>query len=96
MPYITGGISWTEINVKEADSKGIYSLLINKDKKLLGWTVGTGIELAINRKLHLRLQYRYTDYGRNSFSFKNPWSGNGKVEIDYNSHTVSIGFSYHF
>ncbi|WP_457607096.1 outer membrane protein [Nitratifractor sp.] len=93
MPYITGGIAWSSI--KTTFDNGINATYSNTDT-YTGWTLGAGIEYAISENLHVRLQYRYTDYGDETFTFINHANQTRHIKTDYNAHMVQVGFSYRF
>jgi outer membrane immunogenic protein len=97
LPYITGGIAWTSVNVK-ADNQGggnHVGTVVDDDQIFIGWTIGAGVEMAISENLHARVQYRYTDYGDEDFNpLYDDIEGHGNV--DYNSHMLTVGLSYRF
>ena len=92
LPYLTGGVAWAGMNIKSHES-GV--LAADDDETMTGWTLGLGLEMAIEDDLHLRIQYRYTDYGETTF---HPLHNNGgeHSDIRYDAHLVSIGVSYRF
>lgn len=55
-----------------------------------GWTIGGGIEAAFTNNIIGRLEYRYTDYGTNSYDTK------PKSKADFNSSQVMVGIGYKF
>jgi outer membrane immunogenic protein len=66
LPYVTGGAAVG--NWVESES---YPSLQAKDSNSvlrLGWTLGTGLEYALNDKWTSRLEYRFTDFGTAQFS----------------------------
>jgi outer membrane immunogenic protein len=92
LPYITGGVAWTGINGKAYVGDGTWA---DDDQILVGWTIGAGVEMAINENVHARIQYRYTDYGDEKFdTFEN--FGDFYGNVDYNSHMLTVGLSYRF
>jgi len=57
----------------------------------VGWTVGGGIEYAIDNNWSVRAEYRYTDYGTYAdFPFGLP------ITHDETDNRVQVGFSYKF
>src|SRR5262249_8932516 len=48
-----------------------------------GWTVGTGIEVALSRNWSARFEYDYLDFGENA-------------GITHRAHEVKLGFNYRF
>lgn len=66
-----------------------------------GWTVGGGIELAIDRKWSMKLEYQYLAFN-DSLTTVNVVTG-AKVNAAYfgqlpdsSAHTVQVGLNYHF
>ena len=59
----------------------------------VGWTVGGGVEYAIDNNWSVRGEYRYTDYGRYSLTYTN-----APVTLRYHAtdNRVQAGFSYRF
>jgi outer membrane immunogenic protein len=58
-----------------------------------GWTAGAGLEYAFNSNWSTRVEYRYTDLGRESAQ------GGESASFDDNSfafHAVRVGLSYRF
>jgi len=99
LPYITGGVAWTSVNAK-AYYLGINAkaydpqTLMDDDQILVGWTIGAGVEMAISENVHVRIQYRYTDYGDENF--KDMVDADFTEKVDYNSHMLTVGLSYRF
>jgi outer membrane immunogenic protein len=56
MPYITGGLAFGNI---EANQSGFGSVSDTN----IGWTVGTGLEVAFNRSWSAKVEYLYADMG---------------------------------
>jgi outer membrane immunogenic protein len=89
LPYISGGLSLTEINLDDSETGW------GRDDNLhVGWTIGAGIEHAVTKKLKARIEYLYDDYGREHYYIDGllPYRAN----IDLTSHTVRAGLSYSF
>jgi outer membrane immunogenic protein len=81
--YGTGGLAVGNISVDVPGGKtdtGTHA----------GWTVGAGIEAAFTNNIIGRLEYRYTDYGTNSYDTK------PKSKVDFNSSQVMVGVGYKF
>ena len=55
----------------------------------LGWTIGGGIEYALWRNLSAKIEYRYTDLGRDNFNAIGTRAG-------YRGSTVLAGINYKF
>ena len=94
MLYITGGVAWAEVNINgftEFDP----ARSTDHDATLTGWTAGAGLERKINENIHARIQYRYSDYGDETWSLAAPNDVNmGKIE--YKNSMFTLGLSYFF
>ncbi|MDD2399145.1 MAG: porin family protein [Sulfurovum sp.] len=92
MPYITGGIAWAGM---KADGWTEWGSEDHYDDTLTGWTIGAGLEKKINENLHARIQYRYTDYGDDTWEL-DPSNDPDTGKIEYNAHLLMVGLSYRF
>lgn len=59
------------------------------DDSLVGWTLGTGLEHALNDNWRIRAEYRYVDYGEFDL-------GAVGEPIDVTEHGLRFGFSRRF
>ncbi len=69
------------------------------DSLWLGWTVGAGIEVLLEDGWSVRAEYRYADYGSESFRALDPVSGESfgaDATLDLSSQSLSVGISYKF
>ena len=92
MPYITGGIAWARVESHGFTSWGSTD---DHDATLTGWTLGAGVEKKINDNLHARIQYRYSDYGDDTWQL-DPDNDPDTGKIEYNAHMLTVGLSYRF
>ncbi len=107
LPYLTGGVSLTNLrtNFTFTDTFASASETANKTSTRVGWSVGTGIEYALNNNWSLKGEYLYTDFGRSSSSGTaltaftpaiafptNTFSHSADLQV----HAIRIGFSYRF
>lgn len=95
LPFITGGVAYGDYDFKTHYEGSVYS---EGDGSLLGWTIGGGVEYAINDNWRVRGSYLFTDYGSDSFDTYRPESGgfDEANEIDLKTHTVNFGISYNW
>jgi outer membrane immunogenic protein len=56
-----------------------------------GWTAGAGAELAVTDQLTARLEYRYTDFGAETFTIAGE-----PYEFEPHTHAVRAGLSWRF
>jgi outer membrane immunogenic protein len=81
LPYVTGGAAFGDI---ETSVSGFGSARETK----LGWTVGAGIEAAINGPWTAKLEYLYVDLGEADSVLGS--------SVDFQSHIVRAGINYRF
>ncbi|ADV46928.1 outer membrane protein [Nitratifractor salsuginis] len=86
MPYVTGGVAWTELETSYIPDGGWGS----KKDTVNGWTIGAGVEMKLTTNIHARIEYRYTDYDTAQFVHAGP------SNVDYNDNRVMVGISYRF
>ncbi len=87
MPYLAGGVAFGQVK---------NSIRLNDDRwdssrTLTGWTIGGGVDYAATDNIVLRLEYRYTDFGRRDFSFDDLSSSNR-----FRSNDIRLGVAYKF
>lgn len=80
MLYGTGGVAFTHLRVSTPAGASSASYT--------GWTVGAGIEHAIQDNWTVRAEYRYTDFGSRTFP--------GPTPVRLRDHSVRVGVSYKF
>lgn len=85
LPYITGGWAWADVD--RSASFGNQSANADFD----GWTLGAGVDYAITNNWSAGLEYRYTDFGDETFDFA-PFDS----IVDLDLHTVSLRLNYRF
>lgn len=76
--YVRGGYA----NQRARTSLDTGTGIIRSSDNLDGWQIGGGLEYAISAKVSARLEYRYSDFGKNGG--------------DYERHQTLIGVSYNF
>ena len=62
----------------------------------LGWTVGGGVEYAIDNNWSVRAEYRYTNYGGFDVSYTTLTTTPITVHYNATDNRVQVGFSYKF
>lgn len=85
--YGTGGIAFAGIDQNNAG--GVPASI---QKTYTGWTIGAGAEYAFADNLTTRIEYRYSDFGKEDFA---P-AGLVPFSNDITSHSVRLGISYKF
>jgi outer membrane immunogenic protein len=82
--YGAGGVAYARRKISVGG-------LGSDSKNAVGWTVGGGLEYAATDRVAVRVEYRYTDFGSDSFS-----PGGVRDRASYDEHRVMAGVSYKF
>jgi outer membrane immunogenic protein len=100
--YATGGLALTEMKSSSGfvDSTG-QNEAARQSKVTAGWTAGAGIEHAFSNNWSAKVEYLYTDFGKQSFSGpifagQTPTAGMIAHDVDLKTSTVRGGLNYHF
>ena len=94
MPYMKGGLAWTQISVYGAllqDGAADSRHETHASETLAGWTIGGGLEYALHGNWTARAEYMFADFG--SLSTTNP-EGDTLFRHDLDTHSVLFGFNY--
>lgn len=81
--YGTAGIAATNLKSKDATSED--------NKTTYGLTAGAGIEFKITDSVTARTEYRFTNYGNQTFDLKS-----GAVDRGLDEHAVKVGLGVRF
>lgn len=94
LPYIAGGVAFGQVKntVSSTDADGSFS--VEQSKTLTGWTAGAGVDYAATDNVIVRLEYRYTDYGRKNFDFGT--DGASSIRDKFKTNEVRLGVAYKF
>lgn len=95
--YATGGLAWGSVTAHyDLDQLGGSD---DETTDHMGWTLGGGVEYAINDHLSLKTEYLYVDLGKeNLLDTDFGTQGEIKLNIDQDIafHTVRAGLNYRF
>jgi len=64
---------------------------VSDNQTLWGWTAGAGVESMLTDNITARVEYRFTDYGNETFTL-----GGGPVNSDLQTHTIRGGIGVKF
>ena len=90
MPYVAGGVAFGNIKNTAWSVDGEHR--VSASKTMTGWTIGGGVDYAATDNVILRLEYRYTDYGKKDFDF----GGEELLGDKFKTHDVRLGVAYKF
>jgi len=91
--YGTGGVAFGSIRNIVTDPTGFVE---GHDTGRVGWTVGGGVQYALDSNLSVRAEYRYTDYGHYSVYFDEVEDSPFYAHVRDTDNRVELGFSYQF
>ncbi len=74
-----------------AERTEVSNVLGSDKETLLGYTVGAGVDAKLTDQVFGRLEYRYTDYGSETFN-----TGGIAQDVDTRDHKVSVGLGVKF
>lgn len=83
MIYATGGLAATRAKVTGAGGSDTNTHL--------GWTAGAGAEAFVTDTITTRIEYRYSDYGSESYNLGGPIVSSG-----FDDHSVRLGIGMKF
>jgi outer membrane immunogenic protein len=87
MPYITGGLAVGEVKANVTGNPGASDTRV-------GWTLGGGLEVALNGPWTAKLEYLYVDLG--DFSCGTRCGTAGPDNVAFKSNIVRAGLNYRF
>ena len=101
LPYATAGVAFgsfkTDAQVFGTDLDGVTNFAASgaNSATRVGWTLGAGVEYAVNNHWSLRAEYRYTDFGHLAIS-TDPSAVGAVFAVDRHleQNQVQVGFSY--
>ena len=85
MPYVKAGLAGGDVEIKDSGLGGSDSAM------LWGWTAGIGAEYAVTNNVSVRLEYDYTDLGRDNFNL-----GGTTAKAGFKGSDVKLGVNYKF
>src|ERR1700730_12092601 len=96
--YATGGIAWQGIDIDGGCGGNSFCSSAHNETvstTQAGWTLGAGLEVMLRRNWLVRLEYRFSDYGRldHTFFLGSPADRVGMSE-SLTTQTLLVGFSY--
>lgn len=90
--YVTGGVTYANVSVAQHTFTGIAPYTTHNAWQV-GWNLGGGVEHAITPKITARLEYRYLDLGKISYTDELLAM---KTTHAVTNHSVRAGFSVRF
>jgi outer membrane immunogenic protein len=102
--YVTGGWAWARNKLTTAAGDtvgGVQPLPVTATRDHSGWTVGTGLEVALDRNWSFKGEYLYMDLGSKTYNTSlitddGALPAIAQANLDLKLHTVRIGVNYRF
>jgi outer membrane immunogenic protein len=91
--YATGGVAFAPIRDKYTNGLGLVDDITTTR---VGWTIGGGLQYAIDPHWSVRAEYRYTDYGRYNDALIISSGGVLGEQRHETTNVALVGFSYKF
>lgn len=94
--FVTGGVAYAGYDVDYLYNSTPAGA--SAADRLVGWTLGGGVEYAVTDAWRVRGSYLYADYGHDRSENYLPGGGGslGSYDIDLKTHSFSVGASYAF
>lgn len=91
LPYFAAGVAFADVDVAAEDlNPGFVG---SWSETYVGYTVGAGAEYAVTDNIVLRGEYRFTDFGSETFTAADPDS---EHDVDLSTNEVRFGIAYKF
>ncbi|WP_181161202.1 outer membrane protein [Labrys okinawensis] len=96
--YATGGWAGTQLDFRDSSAYPASFQGVSKSEFKSGWTVGAGVEQAVNEHWSVKLEYLYADFG----STKSSSCNNAAPDLCYShkhdvkTNVVRLGVNYKF
>lgn len=94
LAYVKGGAAFGNINLEARDpaSGERASTSFNRT----GWTLGAGLEVALDQNWSARLEYAYIDFGSKNQTLLDDDASADPTSVRYRSQQVKLGVNYRF
>lgn len=86
--YVRGGYANAQYKIEDGASR------ISEDRD--GFTVGAGYERYLARNVSARVEYNYSDFGRDNLPFVAAGLDADRAELKYRRHAVTGGVNFRF
>lgn len=99
-PYLTAGIGLASVDLKTTRTDTRNGTITQNPSHThtsnnFAWSVGAGVDYALNDKVNLGLSYRYLDAGRAEMT-NSAGDGNNTSKVNVKSNDIMLGVTYQF
>jgi outer membrane immunogenic protein len=100
--YLTGGVAFGGFNLSSTYSGFGYWNYAYHASTNVGWTIGGGLQYALDSHWSTSIEYRYTDWGSANLTDNETYFGDGTYtygyfgKLDRTDNRVQVGLTYKF
>ena len=94
--YVTGGYAYAQINTDAFASDGITSATFEQRAFRSGWTLGGGIEIALNRNWSAKFEYLHIDLGSQAVSMTFPALPAVNADTRLQADVIRVGANFRY
>jgi outer membrane immunogenic protein len=91
LPYFAGGVAFGGVDVDAGSANPVF--VGSWSDTYTGYTVGGGAEYALTDRIILRGEYRFTDFGTETFSNAAAFTAH---DVDLSTHDARFGVAFKF
>lgn len=92
--YVTGGVAWAGMDRTVQNT--FNTPAVSTSGTHTGWTLGAGVEYAINNNWSVKGEYLYADLGSANYVGGFPYSPPETTSVDLTVNLVRVGINYKF
>jgi outer membrane immunogenic protein len=91
LPYVAGGVAFGGIDTQTVSANP--NLVGSWSETYIGYTIGGGVDFAATDRIVVRAEYRFTDFGSETFQSSGPITAHS---VDLSTHDVRFGLALRF
>jgi outer membrane immunogenic protein len=92
--YAKGGVGFTRLEITDISNAGFHNA--NGKESIAGWTLGAGVEYALNNNWTIKSEYQFYRFSPN-VTLRDPVGGVFRnYNDDFNIQAIKVGFNYKF
>ncbi|TCM21382.1 outer membrane immunogenic protein [Novosphingobium sp. PhB165] len=92
MVYLKGGYTNAKFDVRNA----VGTVDTKRDIDADGWRIGAGVEQALSSNAFVKLEYRYSNYGKGELDYTGDIPDGQRFNLDLDRHQVMAGVGVRF
>ncbi|MGE0232656.1 MAG: outer membrane protein [Flavobacteriaceae bacterium] len=96
LAYVKGGYAGANVNYSVTDTVGPSIGAGSASQWMSGYQIGGGVDYALTNNLILGVEYRFADYGSETFVVPLGAGGSVTDNLDLQTHTIMVNANYKF